>query len=115
MPNNTWDVWANSGWVPYKRAMFSQPTFGYGTQVRGYRAIPADGQAGTPAGVPGESAAPTESEHDVARATRVAGSETTYAPQETVVPPAAGGGFSGPAPGGSSGGPAMPNEHFISP
>ena len=33
MPNNTWDVWHNAGWVPYKPRMFSQPLFGYGTQV----------------------------------------------------------------------------------
>ncbi len=38
MPNNTWDVWHNAMWMPYKPRMFSQPLFGYGTQVRGYRA-----------------------------------------------------------------------------
>jgi hypothetical protein len=96
--------------------MFSQPTFGYGTQVRGYRAIPADGQAGTPAGAPGESAAtPAENGSTVARANRVTGTERTYASQETAVPAVSSGGFSQPMSGSSSAGPAMSNEHFISP
>lgn len=116
MPNNTWDVWTGSGWVPYKRGMFSQPTFGYGTQVRGYRAIPADSQIGTPAGAPDESAAtPLEEGNAVARANRVTGTERTYAPQEITVPASSSGGFSGTRSGNSSSGPAMPNEHFISP
>ena len=101
MPNNTWDVWSNAGWVPYKRGMFSQPTFGYGTQVRGYRAIPADGEAGAPAGRPGEAAAPAEEGSTVARANRPTGNETTYAPQETAEPAPSGGEIASPASGNS--------------
>ncbi|HVU88478.1 MAG TPA: hypothetical protein VHD36_14245 [Pirellulales bacterium] len=115
MPNDTWDVWHNSGWVPYKRGMFSQPYFGYGTQVRGYRAMPPDAQAGGPVGAPGQTAAAAHGESAVARARTVTGSERTYAPEEVTVPPETGDAVRAPAAENSSAGPAMPNEHFISP
>jgi hypothetical protein len=40
MPNETWDVWNGTAWVPHKSGMFGRAYFGYGTQVRGYRSLP---------------------------------------------------------------------------
>jgi hypothetical protein len=104
MPNNTWNVWHHGGWTAYKPNMLSQPIFGYGTQVRAYRGLPPDYQAGQPSNAPSESAQPASVQSDVGQASA---SQQTYAPQGTYAP-ATGNDSSGA-------GPAMQNEHFISP
>ncbi len=128
LPNNTWDVWHNSGWVPYRRGMFSKPYFGYGTQVRGYRALPPDYQAGSPVASPGESASlapsPADAEDGSAAKPQAhvpTGDEKTYsspfADEPAALEATAPGPMAEPRTAGasSSPGPPMPIEHFISP
>lgn len=48
MPNETWNVWNGSAWVPHRSGMFAgRAYFGYGTQVRGYRSLPRGYNSGT--------------------------------------------------------------------